>query len=91
MPQRAALLPVLFFCASLPALAARPFVTDDARVIDSGGCQLETFVKQQRKLNEREFWFLPGCNPTGRVELTAGRVWVDGSAPGDSRFNLLQA
>lgn len=83
------LLPVLF--VSHPAHGARPFVTDDARVVDAGGCQVETFVKQQRKLNEREFWFLPACNPFGRVEITAGRSWVDGSAPGDSRFNILQA
>lgn len=86
----------LLFLAPLLLIAhaahgARPFVTDDARVVDEGGCQIETFIKQQRKLDEREFWFLPACNPFGRVELTAGRSWVDGSAPGDSRFNILQA
>lgn len=73
-----------------PAFAARPFVTDDARVVDKGGCQIETFAKRQHKLTEREFWFLPACNPWG-VELTAGRSWTDGTAPGDSRFNVLQA
>lgn len=73
------------------AQAARPFVTDDARVVDPGGCQIETFAKRQRRLDEREFWFLPACNPWGRVEFTLGRSWVDGSAPGDSRFNLMQA
>jgi hypothetical protein len=81
---------LLCACAALPALAARPFVTDDARVVDEGGCQVETFAKQQRTLTEREFWFLPACNPWG-LELTAGRSWTDGTAPGDSRFNVLQA
>lgn len=73
------------------AEAARPFVTDDARVVDPGGCQIEAFAKRQRKLDEREFWLLPACNPWGRVELTLGRSWVDGNAPGDSRFNVIQA
>ena len=94
MPVRAALLPAVIAILAFsgpPAYAARPFVTDDARVVDEGGCQIETFVKRQRKLHEREFWFLPACNPSGRVELTLGRSWVDGSAPGDSRFNVLQA
>lgn len=74
-----------------PAHAARPFVTDDARIVDPGGCQIETFSKRQSRLNEREFWFLPACNPTGRVELTLGRIQVDGNTPGDNRANLVQA
>ena len=91
MLQRAALFLLLLIGVTHGVQAARPFVTDDARVVDEGGCQIETFVKRQRKLDEREFWFLPACNPTGRVELTAARSWTDGSAPGDSRFNILQA
>ena len=79
------------FLGAATSHAARPFVTDDARVVDGGGCQIETFAKRQRKFDEREFWFLPACNPTGRVELTLGRSWIDGSVPGDSRFNILQA
>ncbi|MSP96538.1 MAG: hypothetical protein EXR29_04790 [Betaproteobacteria bacterium] len=91
MPRRAVLFLILTIFVGHPAHAARPFVTDDARVVDEGGCQIETFVKRQRRLDEREFWFLPACSPAGKVELTAGRSWTDGSAPGDSRFNLLQA
>jgi len=91
MPKLAFLLRLLLLCLPLAAQAARPFVTDDARVVDGGGCQIETFVKRQKKLDEREFWFLPACNPFGRAELTVGRSWIDGSAPGDSRFNILQA
>lgn len=53
------------------AHAARPFVTDDARIVDPGGCQIETFYKEQRTYKGSEFWFLPACNP-GAVELTLG-------------------
>lgn len=86
----AVLLLVLALGAPL-AQAARPFVTDDARVVDEGGCQIETFAKRQRQLDEHEFWFLPACNPWGPVELTLGRSWTNGTVPGDSRFNLMQA
>jgi hypothetical protein len=53
------------------AQAARPFVTDDARTVDHGHCQLETFTKSQRAYAGSEDWFLPACNPFG-VELTLG-------------------
>ena len=71
------------------AQGARPFVTDDARVVDQGGCQIESFVKRQRKFGETEFWFLPACNPWG-AELTAGLVRVDSTPFGDSRTTILQ-
>jgi hypothetical protein len=57
--------------SSQGAHAARPFVTDDARIVDRGGCQIETFYKEQRAYSGSEFWFLPACNPYG-LELTAG-------------------
>ena len=59
------------FLGASEAHAARPFVTDDARVVDRGGCQIETFYKEQRAYSGSEFWFLPACNPFG-LELTAG-------------------
>ena len=70
--------------------AARPFVTDDARIVDKGGCQIETFVKRQRKFDETEFWFLPACNPWG-AELTAGHIRVDSTPFGDTSTTVLQA
>lgn len=73
------------------AHAARPFVTDDARVVDEGGYQLETFLKQQRAFHEREFWFLPAHNPFGRVELTLGGAWIDSAPGGNSRSLIAQA
>lgn len=59
------------------AHAARPFVTDDARTVDRGGCQIETFYKEQRAYSGSEFWLLPACNPFG-VELTAGFNRIEG-------------
>ena len=45
-------------------------VVDDARVIDAGSCQLETWRRNNR--DSKETWALPGCNPTGNLELTLG-------------------
>ena len=72
------LLLLALLLASVEARAARPFVTDDARIVDKDGCQLETFVKRQSRFDESEFWFLPSCNPWG-AELTAGHSRVDGA------------
>lgn len=72
------------------AHGARPFVTDDARVVDRGGCQVETFVKKQQRFSEKEFWFLPACNPWG-AELTAGYIHVDSTPGGDTHTTVLQA
>jgi hypothetical protein len=71
------------------ALAARPFVTDDARVVDEGGCQVETFYKRQQRFNESEFWFLPACNPLG-VELTLGGIWLRSAPLGNTSSTLAQ-
>lgn len=76
--------------ASLPALAARPFNTDDARLVDAGGCQIETFVKQQGKFGEREAWFLPGCNPGGNLELTFGGLNIRNDADGRASTVIAQ-
>ena len=53
-----------------PSRAARPMVTDDARLTDAGACQMETWVHAHRK--DREFWALPACNPGGNFELSLG-------------------
>ena len=82
------LLTALLFAAPA-AQAARPFVTDDARIVDKDGCQVETFVKRQRRIDEGELWFLPACNPWG-VELTLGGIWVKSAPFGDTRTTLMQ-
>jgi hypothetical protein len=78
---------------TFPAIShgARPFVTDDARVVDPGGYQVETFLKRQRAFGEHEFWFLPAHNPFERVEVTLGGMWVAGSLDGNSRAFIAQA
>ena len=51
------------------AWAARPFVVDDARIVDQGACQVESWYK--RNAASTEYWALPACNPFG-LELSAG-------------------
>lgn len=82
---------VLVSTLPLAARAARPFVTDDARVVDPGGCQIETFGKRQSKIDESEFWILPACHPEAAgVELTAGHARVDSTPNGDTRTTIVQ-
>lgn len=52
------------------AQAARPMITDDARIVDAKACQLESWVKFNR--DSTEYWALPACNFTGNLELTLG-------------------
>jgi hypothetical protein len=81
-----------FLLAVAPgAHAARPFVTDDARIVEQGHCQLETFGKRQSAYAGSEFWFLPACNPSFvplpyGAELTLGRNRIE-----DEYNTILQA
>jgi hypothetical protein len=59
---------ILFFC--LKVNAARPFVTDDARLTNAESCQLESWSRVYK--NSTEIWALPACNITGNFELTMG-------------------
>ena len=63
------------------AQAARPFVTDDARIVDK--CQIETYYKEQQNYSGNEFWFLPACNTAYaglpfNFEITAGGNRIEG-------------
>lgn len=60
--------------AAAPAFAARPMITDDARIVDAQSCQVESWIHRHRD-HSRELWALPGCNPGGGVELTLGGGW----------------
>lgn len=53
-----------------PAGGARPLVTDDARVVDPGACQLEIWTRLGDAGDE--YWALPACSPIANLELTAG-------------------
>jgi hypothetical protein len=89
--MRSCALCLLLHGFALNAHAARPFVTDDARIVDPGGYQIESFYKRQNRFGENEFWFLPAMNPGGRVELTLGGMRVDSTLPGDSHTVIAQA
>ncbi len=52
------------------ARAARPFVTDDARLTNANSCQLESWTRSYS--DSQEFWALPACNFGGNFEITAG-------------------
>jgi hypothetical protein len=90
-PQRllAAVLAMLA-CAAVPgpARAARPMITDDARIIDPGSCQVETWFRFNRDSNE--YWALPGCNPTGNLEITVGGAYLPADEPYTGRSTTLQ-
>lgn len=74
------------FCV-LPAWAARPFVTDDARLTTAGSCQVESWTRSYE--HRQEVWVLPACNPGGNLEITAGagRAREDG-APASTDYVL---
>lgn len=63
-----------------PAHAARPMITDDARIVDAQACQLESWVRHDRASSEA--WALPACNFTGNLELSLGaaHTQVDGQS-----------
>ena len=66
----AAFPPLWLALAAGTAHAARPMITDDARIVDAKACQLESWVKDDR--DSTEYWALPACNFTGNLELTLG-------------------
>lgn len=72
----------LLALGSAPAWAARPFFTDDARIVDKGHCQIESFVKNQRAYAGSEWWVMPACNPSfapfgAGIEFTLGRNRIE--------------
>jgi hypothetical protein len=84
-----AALPLACGCALVHA--ARPFVTDDARIVDPGGYQIESFFKHQRNVREDEFWFLPAWNPRTSVELTLGGFLLRNAEEGRASTLIAQA
>ena len=52
------------------AYAARPFMTDDARITTNRSCQLESWMRVYPK--STELWAFPACNFGGNLEITAG-------------------
>lgn len=70
MPTRPLFALLLLLAIGPAAHAARPMITDDARLTDAGACQVESWVHLHG--SQHEFWALPACNPGGNFELTFG-------------------
>lgn len=68
--KKIAVLSLICIFLSKNAIAARPMVTDDARLTKGGSCQLESWVRVNS--NGSELWALPACNPSGNFEVTLG-------------------
>jgi hypothetical protein len=79
-------------CVALPpsaAQAARPMITDDARIVDPRACQLETWVRRNEASTEQ--WAIPACNPTGNLELAVGGARTLDSGTARTSDVLVQA
>ena len=78
LAARSAILAGVLLALAAPARAARPFITDDARLTTAHSCQLESWLRNYR--DSHEAWALPACNPGGNLEFTVGggRTRADG-------------
>ncbi len=84
-------LPILAMLAAPGlVLAARPMLTDDARIVDPQSCQVESCVRANHE-GPAQAWAVPGCNPPGNPELSVGGS--AGRADGERRLSnsLVQA
>jgi hypothetical protein len=52
------------------AKAARPMLTDDARIVDPKACQLESWIRDSKDVTE--YWALPACNVSENLEVSIG-------------------
>lgn len=75
--------------AALDAHAARPMITDDARIVDAKACQLESWTRHTADADE--YWALPACNFTGNLELTFGGARTRSNGTDAFTDNVLQA
>lgn len=83
------LLSLLFAGQTSQAQAARPMITDDARLVDPKSCQIESWVRYNR--DSEEYWALPGCNFTGNLELTLGGAYGKDSSGSRTTDIVFQA
>ena len=60
----------MLVCCHTSLMAARPFVTDDARLTNEEQCQLESWTRQYR--SSSEYWLMPACNLHGNFEISLG-------------------
>lgn len=72
---------------ALPAQAARPLITDDARLVDAYACQVESWIRNNR--DSREYWALPSCNVTGNLEVTLGGARTSEDTGGSATTDIV--
>lgn len=82
---------ILLVCIllSTSAQAARPLVTDDARITAQGSCQVETWLQGYR--DSTEYWLMPSCGLTDWLEIGAASSWLyenNGSAHDSTLLQL---
>lgn len=87
LPSAISLLLASLIC--LPSQAARPMITDDARVVDAKTCQVESWVK--KNTGSSEFWAIPSCNPSGNLELALGGAQLRTGGEGQWQDSVIQA
>jgi hypothetical protein len=58
--------------SAVPALAVRPFITDDARVVGRHQAQMETWMRGDR--HALQHWALTSFGPIAPLEVTIGAV-----------------
>lgn len=71
----------LALCAATPALAVRPFVTEDAGVLDRGSCEFEasySVAGQRGSARQRGWWLQPVCGVGARTQVAVGTGAVHG-------------
>lgn len=80
-PQRLLGVLTLALCAAAPARAARPFVTEDAGVLERGSCEFEAsygVARQRGSANQRRWWLQPVCGVGARTQLAIGTGAIHG-------------
>lgn len=85
---RLSLVALLASASATAAHAARPMITDDARLTDPQACQLESWFHQHRQGNE--LWALPACNPGGNFEFTFGGALARSHGQMESSARMIQ-
>lgn len=65
----------LYFLLLNVIYAARPMITDDGAVTESGACQLETWGIWAKDSNE--YWALPACGFSHNIEISMGGAFGD--------------
>ncbi len=69
--------------------AARPMITDDARVVDPKSCQVESWAKANRE--STEYWALPGCNVGQNLEISIGGAATKANGESHTTDFIVQA